>query len=122
MIMIVEHNPINLKLMQAVLSVAGHSVITATNREEVLQWLCTIRPELILMDMQLKDNKSLELIRRIKADPATKDIKIIAVTRDWSKDDEVQALAAGCAGYITKQISTRTLPLFVADLLNRIET
>jgi CheY-like chemotaxis protein len=61
----------------------------------------------------------LELTRRLKADPSTADTIVLAVTAYAMKGDEQRALAAGCDGYLTKPIDTRTLPAIVAQHLER---
>ncbi len=66
------------------------------------------------MDLQLPGIDGLELTRRLKADPATRDIKIIAVTAYAMKGDEDKALEAGCDDYVTKPIDTRALPGTIA--------
>jgi CheY-like chemotaxis protein len=72
------------------------------------------------MDIQLPGIDGLELTRRLKADPGTRDIVIIAVTAYAMKGDQDKALAAGCDDYITKPIDTRALPEQIArHLANR---
>jgi CheY-like chemotaxis protein len=69
------------------------------------------------MDLQLPGLDGLELTRRLKADPSTRDIAIVAVTAYAMKGDEERARAAGCDGYIAKPIDTRTLPKLVANFI-----
>lgn len=116
-ILIVDDNAMNLKLTRVLLSSLGYTVRTATNAEEALAALATFRPRLILMDIQLPDIDGLELTRRLKADPTTRDICIVALTAYAMKGDEQRARAAGCDGYITKPIDTRALPGVVAGYL-----
>ena len=118
-ILIVDDNPVNLKLLRITLSVAGYNVQTAIDAEQAASVLLSFCPRLILMDIQLPGMDGLELTRRIKADPATHDAIVLAVTAYAMKGDEQRALAAGCDGYITKPIDTRTLPGLVARSLNR---
>jgi CheY-like chemotaxis protein len=113
-ILVVDDNLINLKLIRTVLSLEGHTVLSAMDGEEALQVLNTCHPNLILMDLQLPGIDGLELTRRIKTDLDMMDIKVIAVTAFAMKGDEEKARAAGCDGYITKPIDTRTLPKMVA--------
>ena len=88
----------------------GYDVRTAGDAEEALAVLATFRPRLILMDLQLPGMDGLELTRRLKADPATRDIVIVALTAYAMKGDEERARAAGCDGYVTKPIDTRRCP------------
>jgi CheY-like chemotaxis protein len=116
-ILIVDDNPVNLKLIRVLLSGEGYDVHTAADAEEALNSLKVFRPCLILMDLQLPGMDGLELTRRIKADPAMADTVIVALTAYAMKGDEEKALSAGCDGYITKPIDTRALPKLVAGYL-----
>jgi CheY-like chemotaxis protein len=116
-ILIVDDNQVNLKLVRVVLASEGYDVRTAADAEEALGALRQWRPRLILMDLQLPGMDGLELTRRLKADPATRDIVIVAITAYAMKGDEQKALAAGCDGYITKPIDTRALPQVIAGYL-----
>jgi CheY-like chemotaxis protein len=71
------------------------------------------------MDVQLPGMDGLELTKRLKANPDTREITIIALTAYAMKRDERRALDAGCDGYIAKPIDTRSLPALVADYLMR---
>jgi two-component system, cell cycle response regulator DivK len=113
-ILIVDDNPANLKLVRVLLATEGYEVRTATTADEALSVLGAFRPRLILMDVQLPGMDGLELTRRLKAAPATRDTAIVALTAYAMKGDEERALAAGCDGYIAKPIDTRTLPDIVA--------
>lgn len=117
-ILIVDDNQMNLKLVRVVLAGEGYQVRTAADAEEALGVLEAWRPSLILMDIQLPGMDGLELTRRLKADAATREIFIVAITAYAMKGDEQRALAAGCDGYITKPIDTRTLPDVVARYLS----
>jgi CheY-like chemotaxis protein len=66
------------------------------------------RPDLILMDVQMPGQDGLSLTRQLKADPATVTIPIVALTAHAMDGDRELALAAGCSGYISKPIDTRT--------------
>lgn len=106
-ILIVDDNPLNLKLARVLLLGAGCEVRTAGDAEEALEVLKAFRPKLILMDIQLPGMDGLTLTRQLKADPATKDIVILALTAYAMKGDREKALACGCADYITKPLDTR---------------
>ena len=118
-VLIVDDNPANLKLAAYLLSSKGYSVETAVDAEGALAALRLRKPALILMDLQLPGMDGLTLTRSIKSDPATADIRILAVTADAMRGDDVRALAAGCDGYISKPIDTRLLPALVQDLIER---
>jgi two-component system, cell cycle response regulator DivK len=118
-ILIVDDNPVNLKLAHLLLAGEGHSVRTAADAEEALEVLKVFRPRLILMDIQLPGMDGLELTRRLKADPATRHITVLGLTAYAMKGDEEKILAAGCDGYIPKPIDTRTLPGVISHYLER---
>ena len=71
------------------------------------------------MDIQLPGIDGLELTRRLKADRATRQITIVALTAYAMKGDKQKIADAGCDGYVTKPIDTRSLPRQLADFLNR---
>ena len=106
-IMVVEDNPINLKLVGDLLEIEGFEVQVCADAEIALEALKTIKPDLILMDVALPGMDGLELTRVLKADKKTKDIIIVALTAFAMKGDKEKVLGAGCNGYITKPIETR---------------
>lgn len=121
LVLVVDDNPINLKLTRVLLSAEGYAVATASSAEDALRVLETIAPRLILMDIQLPGLDGLELTRILKQDPARRDIPVIALTAYAMKGDEALARAAGCDGYITKPIDPGTLPDVIARALARVE-
>jgi len=118
-ILIVDDNAANLKLARIVLSLAGYTVETAVDAEQAQAAMSTFSPQLILMDLQLPGMDGLELTRRIKADVATRDTIVLAVTAYAMRGDKERALLAGCDGYVTKPIDTRTLADTVAGYLGQ---
>ncbi len=118
-VLIVDDNPVNLKLVRAVLAAEGYDIRTAGDGPEALTVLAQFRPRLILMDVQLPGDNGFELTRRLKSDPATRDIVVVAVTAYSIPGDEEKAHRAGCSGLITKPLDTRTLPAAVKLHLGR---
>ncbi|HEX9455377.1 MAG TPA: response regulator [Candidatus Binatia bacterium] len=116
-ILIVDDNPVNMKLVRVLLTGDGYQVRTAADAHEALRILKECHPKLILMDIQLPGIDGLELTRRLKADPSTRDILIIGLTAYAMKGDEDRILAAGCDGYIAKPIDTRNLPITIRSFL-----
>ena len=116
-ILVVDDNPTNLKLAADVLECAGYQVFKAVDAEQALLVLHEKPPDLILMDIALPGMDGLTLTRKLKSEPATKDIRIIALTAFAMKGDDQKAHEAGCDGYITKPIDTRLLPVQVAECL-----
>jgi CheY-like chemotaxis protein len=120
-ILIVDDNATNLKLVAYLMKANGYTVETALDAESAIVAIRDNHPDVILMDIQLPGIDGLELTRRLKADPATRDIVIVAVTAYAMKGDQAKALAAGCDDYITKPIDTRTLPETIARHLAKRE-
>jgi two-component system, cell cycle response regulator DivK len=116
-ILIVDDNAVNLKLVKVLLVKEGYQVQTATDAEEALKSIEASKPRLILMDIQLPGMDGLELTRKLKAAPETKDIVVVALTAYAMKGDEEKARAAGCGGYITKPIDTQALPVMILKYL-----
>ncbi len=104
-ILIVEDNDLNLKLFRDLLTANGFETIETKEGREAITLTRSLRPDLILMDIQLPEISGLEVTERIKADADIKHIPIIAVTAFAMKDDEEKILRAGCEAYISKPIS-----------------
>ena len=119
LIMIVDDNPVNLKLVRILLTKQGYTVCTAMDADEALVTLEGVHPRLILMDVQLPGIDGLTLTRQLKANPATQDILIVALTAYAMKGDEKKAWDAGCDGFIPKPIDTRAFMQPIAGYLQR---
>lgn len=120
LVLVVEDIPVNLMLTEAVLAAAGYRVSSAGTAEEALRRLDEERPAVILMDVQLPGEDGLSLTRRLKADPRTAAIPVIALTAHAMKGDQEAAEEAGCDAYISKPIDTRTLGAQVAAVIQRL--
>jgi len=120
-VLVVDDNPVNLKLAQLTLRVEGYQVRAAADAEEAVGILREFTPHLILMDVQLPGIDGLELTRRLKAGQETRGIVVVALTAYAMKGDEERMLAAGCDGYIAKPIDTKTLPPRVAGYIAQSE-
>jgi two-component system, cell cycle response regulator DivK len=116
-ILIVDDNAVNLKLMRVLLTGEGYAVRTAADAEEALVTVREFAPRLIVMDIQLPGMDGLALTRKLKADPATSGAIILGLTAYAMKGDEQRVLEAGCDGYLSKPIDTRTFPALVARYL-----
>ncbi len=117
LILVVEDNEANQMLARAVLELEGHRVELAGSAPEALDLIRASAPDLILMDIQLPGQDGLSLTRDLKADPATDDIPVVALTAHAMTGDRELALKAGCAGYISKPIDTRTFGAQVRQYL-----
>jgi CheY-like chemotaxis protein len=109
LILVVEDNQLNLDLIGAVLRHHGFEVEVAGDADECYARLSDRRPDLVLMDVQLPGEDGLEITRKLRADPATHDLLIVAVTAYAMAGDAQRVMDAGCDGYVTKPIDTRTL-------------
>lgn len=118
-ILIVDDTPVNLKLTRILLVNEGYRALTAASAEEALELLRSYHPHLILADIQLPGIDGLEMTRRIKADEKTRDIIVVALTAFANPGDEQKAIAAGCDGYITKPIDTRSLGARIRGFLEQ---
>ncbi len=116
-ILTVDDNPTNLELVRVLLEEQGHEVRCAASAEEALAVLEGFEPELILMDLQLPGVDGLELTRRIKALEKTRQVPVVALTAYAMKGDEQKAFDAGCDGYLTKPINTRSFAGMVLGYL-----
>ena len=103
-ILLVEDNPVNRRLAVFLLRSQGYQVREATTAQEAFEILEKERADLIVMDIQLPGMDGLEATRKLKEQRATADIPVVAVTSYAMKGDREKALAAGCAGYVTKPI------------------
>jgi CheY-like chemotaxis protein len=119
LILIVDDNAINAKLLSFILRRAGYAVNVAADSDEAFARLAELRPRLILMDMQLPGMDGYQLTRTIKADPTTRDIRIIALTAYAMMGDDIRAREAGCDDYVTKPIDSRSLRKLIAAYLTR---
>jgi two-component system cell cycle response regulator DivK len=108
-ILVVEDQEDNRRIVRDLLTKNGYEMIEAVNGEEGVAMAQTERPDLILMDIQLPGLDGYEATRRIKADPALRQIPIIAVTSYALSGDDAKAEAAGCDAYVTKPFSPRLL-------------
>lgn len=118
-VLIVEDNPANMTLATFLLESAGHSVLKATDAETGVALAVAEQPDLILMDIQLPGMDGLRATALLKADDATKDIPVIALTALAMKGDEERIRAAGCDGYIAKPLSYRDFLATVSSELGK---
>jgi CheY-like chemotaxis protein len=116
-ILIIEDNPINLELATDLLELAGFLVLKAIVAAEGIEMARVAQPNLILMDISLPDLGGLAATQTLKADPTTRHIPVIALTAHAMKGDAEKAISAGCAGYLTKPIDTRTFAQTIARFL-----
>jgi len=114
-VLVIDDNPVNLKITSTWISRAGCETSAVVSAEEALELLPSLRPDLILTDIQLPGMDGLEFARRVKASPEWRAIPVVALTALESKEDEVKIREAGCEGYLVKPVNAKTL----ADLVKK---
>ena len=118
MILIVEDESGNLKLIRDLLQVSGYLTLEATDGAEGIELAKAHKPDLILMDILMPVMDGFEATKILKADAETRNIPIIALTSYAMKGDEEKIRGFGCDGYITKPIDTREFLKKVSEFLS----
>jgi CheY-like chemotaxis protein len=118
-ILVVEDNPLNLKLVRDVLGHAGYRVLAAGDAEHGITLARAERPDLVLMDVQLPGIDGIEALARLRADARTAGIRVVALTALAMKDDRERCLRAGFDGYLEKPVSVPALPGQIEALIGR---
>lgn len=118
-ILVIEDNAANMKLAVFLLEKAGHQALQATDAEEGIRLAHERLPQLILMDVQLPGMDGLSATRLLKADAATRAIKVVALTALAMSGDREKIEAAGCDGYIAKPIRYQAFLQVVGEMLGK---
>ncbi len=113
----VEDNERNRKLVLAVLEVAGMTVEAVTTGQQALERCAAGELDLVLLDIQLSDLDGVEVLRRLREDPGTAALPIVALTAFAMEGDEPRFLAEGFDGYLTKPIDVRRFADQVREVL-----
>jgi two-component system cell cycle response regulator DivK len=119
LILIVEDNDKNRKLVRDVLAHEGYRLLETENGEDAVRLAQAERPALVLMDIHLPGIDGIEALRRLRADAGTRAIPVIAVTASAMTQDRATIMAAGFDGYQSKPISVRPFLAAVRDALDR---
>jgi len=114
-ILVVEDDTDNRRIVIKVLTVEGYEVVEATDGIEALAQARAVQPDLILMDLALPNLDGWEATRRLKSDPATRAIPVVALTAIAMSGDEERARAAGCDDYIAKPAR----PMMIREVVKR---
>ncbi|HEU0302616.1 MAG TPA: response regulator [Longimicrobium sp.] len=117
MILLVEDNPDNQEMYRLILAHHGYAVLQAWDGEAGLRMARDHRPELILMDLTMPLVDGLEATRRLKADPATAAIPVIALTAQVEPETRAAAAAAGCVSFLPKPAPPRQVAAEVERVL-----
>jgi two-component system, cell cycle response regulator DivK len=116
LILIVEDNEKNLKLVRDLLQVKGYRTLEAGTGERGIELAAEHCPDLVLMDIQLPDLDGVSALARLRADPRTAGLRVVALTAFAMKDDHERFIGAGFNGYLVKPISVREFPEQIRQL------
>lgn len=114
-ILCVEDNPQNRLLVNRILSSRGYKVVEATDGLAGLEMIRTLKPPLVLLDIDLPKMGGIDVVQQVKADPKLRDIPVIALTASAMQGDKERFLEAGCNDYLSK-------PIQVQQLIQIVET
>ena len=120
-ILLVEDNEMNREMLSRRLSRRGFEVITATNGQASIEMAASQQPDLILMDLSLPVVDGWDATRRLKANPATRRIPVLALTAHAMDGEREKSLAAGCDEFDTRPIDIDRLLLKIWSLLEKNE-
>ena len=118
-ILVVEDDPDNRRIVVKVLAVDGYETLEAADGESAVALARREHPDAILMDLAMPGVDGWEAARRLKADPATADIPIVALTAFALRGDEDRAREAGCDAYLAKPCRPQAIRDVVGRLLQR---
>jgi two-component system cell cycle response regulator DivK len=119
LVLIVEDNDKNRKLVRDVLQFHGYQIVETDNAEEGIRLAREKHPALILMDFHLPGMNGIEALGHLRGDASTKEIPVIAVTASAMTEDRKRIIAAGFDGLQTKPIHVKEFVQVVADILAR---
>ena len=117
LILIVEDNERNLKLLRDLLGVHGYRILEARSAEDALLLARTERPQLVLMDIQLPGMDGLAALKELRTAPETRATPVVAVTAFAMTHDRERLLAAGFDGYVEKPVNVRDLPVHIRSYI-----
>ena len=120
-ILIVEDNEDNFQLVRFLLERDGFEVISAANGQEGVETAMREKPDLILMDLSMPEMDGWTAAQKIKAEPETKAIPLLALTAHTLPGDRMRALEAGCDGYISKPINVEYLIKTVSSSIGKAQ-
>jgi two-component system, cell cycle response regulator DivK len=107
-ILVIEDNPLNIELVSDLLDANGFRVYSAQSAEEGIRLARELLPDLVLMDVSLPGMDGITAARALKADPATRSLKVVGLTAHAMRDEETTALNKYFDGYLSKPFDTRT--------------
>jgi len=116
-ILVVEDNPMNMELAVDLLETYGYEITPAEDGFKALERVKETNFDLILLDMQLPGIDGPEVLEKLKADPATRAVPVVALTAHAMSGDAKRFMEAGCAGYISKPIDVHQFKSTVAQYI-----
>ena len=119
LILIVEDNEKNRKLVRDVLQFKEYRTLEAVTAEEGIRLAQEASPDLILMDIQLPNMSGMEAFKRLRGNPLTDDIAVVAVTASAMTEERLKILEAGFDGYISKPIDVKRFLEVVNQILQK---
>jgi len=117
-ILIVDDNPVHMRLIEMTLRANNYTLLKATDGEEALDIATRERPDLILMDLNLPETTGFEVTRKLRENLVFHHTPIIALTAYPMRGDRGRIVESGCDAYLTKPINTRELPRTIAEMLS----
>ncbi|HEU0199334.1 MAG TPA: response regulator [Burkholderiaceae bacterium] len=117
-VLIVEDNALNMKLARTILVSAGYAVLEAANAEDGLALARAHQPAVVLMDIHLPGIDGITAVKRMRADPLTRETKVLAITALAMKGDRERILAADFDGYVSKPFEIQVLLGAVKSVLS----
>jgi two-component system cell cycle response regulator DivK len=118
-ILIVDDNPVHMRLVEMILRTNDYILLKAFDGEEALDIATREHPDLVLMDLNLPKMNGFEVIRRLKENPVSSQASIIAITAYAMKGDREKVLELGCDEYVSKPINTRELSRTITRILSQ---
>ena len=119
-ILIVEDSADNMKLFRTLLTLRGHQVTGLSSGEGLIPTIDSVRPDLVLMDIQLPGKDGYQLLAEIRASAHAR-LRVLALTAHAMTGDRERALDSGFDGYITKPVDIRTFPELVGQAVSSQE-
>ncbi|MBM3786227.1 MAG: response regulator [Acidobacteria bacterium] len=113
-VLIVDDSPTEMKLMLTALNGRGYNVITASDGEEAISKIASVRPDVVLLDVVMPKKNGFQICRQIKTTSETKDIPVVLVTSKNQESDRFWGLKQGADGYLTKPYRPEELTEMVA--------
>ena len=118
-ILIVEDNPVHMRLIEMILRAKDYTLLKAASGEEALEVAARDKPDLVIMDIHLPKMNGFEVTRKLRENPAFSHTPIIAITANVMKEDRERVIESGGDAYTTKPINTRELPEVIAEMLSQ---